>query len=313
MFSEQPGTFEAEIRNKVEEEATLVAALLDQRDDAELTGSQEEPATATGTLPVEPVSNVAVTPDAEGSLGPAEPLPMPPPHFHTSFRAADRPWGRILLVLAPLVGILAFLSMRIAAHKTNRARFSSTVATAPTPKLARVIAQSPAAPAKSSYEADGVVSAPARKLIESATSGNLQAQVSIADRYSHGDGVPLDKVKAAAWYIVAGAHGSDRAKRESVLITRDLPQFEIAQIRFNVGKMYSDGIGGRPDLVAAYSWFALAQAAGDVRASAEQEKLERIMSSAQVSEAFHRASSWLAAHRAHHSRDTIAAYASKSP
>jgi TPR repeat protein len=315
VFSEQPGTFNAEIRNKVEEEATLVAALLHQRDDSELTGSQEDPANATGTLPVEPVSNLAVTPDAESSLRTTESSPMTPPRFHTSFPAADRPWARtIVLVVAPLVGILALLSVRIAAHKINRARLSSTVAISPTPKPTRVIAQSPAAPAKSSeYEGDGVVSAPARKLIESATSGNVKAQVSIADRYSHGDDVHLDKVKAATWYIVAGAHGSERAKRESVLITRDLPQFDIAQIRFNVGKMYSDGIGGQPDLVAAYSWFALAQAAGDVRASAEQEKLERVMSSAQVSEAFHRASSWLAAHRAHHSRDTIAAYASKSP
>jgi TPR repeat protein len=178
-----------------------------------------------------------------------------------------------------------------------------------------VIPQPPALPANSSaYETDKVISAPIRKLMESAASGDVKAQISLGDRYRKGDGVTSDKVKAAAWYIIAGAHGNERAKRESVLITHDLPQFEIGEIRFNVGKMYSEGIGGRRDLVSAYSWFALAQAAGDVRAQSEQEKLEHIMTDAQISEAFHRASGWLAAHRPQrHSRDTIAAYASKSP
>jgi localization factor PodJL len=150
--------------------------------------------------------------------------------------------------------------------------------------------------------------------MESAASGDVKAQISLADRYRKGDGLRADKVKAAAWYIIAGAHGNERAKRESVSITHGLPQYEIGEIRFNVGKMYSDGIGGRRDLVSAYSWFALAQAAGDVRAQAEQDKLEHVMTDAQISEAFHRASGWLAAHRTRrNSRETIAAYGSKSP
>src|SRR4051794_4290362 len=40
VFSEQPGTFDAETRKKVEEEATLLAALLDPKDEYELDDSE---------------------------------------------------------------------------------------------------------------------------------------------------------------------------------------------------------------------------------------------------------------------------------
>jgi TPR repeat protein len=213
----------------------------------------------------------------------------------------------MLLVGAGLLGTSGFFFIRNADRNSDPPRVSVSIPTVATSGSPRVIPQ--ALPTKfSEYEADNVVSAPMRKLMESAASGDVKAQISLADRYRRGDSVRADKVKAATWYIIAGTHGSERAKKESVLITHDLPQFEIGEIRFNLGKMYSDGIGGQRDLVSAYSWFALAQAAGDVRAQSEQEKLEHVMTDAQTSEAFHRASEWLAAHRtrAHHARDTIA-------
>jgi hypothetical protein len=321
VFSEQPGTFDAETRRKVEREAMVLAALLDPRDElddsqpAEIKDSKnDEPAIAIDQLSMrEPVTGISVAP--ERTIGIMQPLSLGPLGSQRSFLSGERGRPRMLvLVVAGLLGISAFFLIHNAHHNSDRARGSAPVATAATSGPARVIAQPPDLPAKSSeYETDNVASAPVRKLIKSAASGDVEAQISVADRYAKGDGVRADEVKAAAWYIIAGAHGNERAKRESVLITHDLPQFEIAEIRFNVGKMYSDGIGGQRDLVAAYSWFALAQAAGDVRAQSEQEKLEHIMTDAQISEAFHRASGWLAAHRTrHHSRDTIAAYASKS-
>lgn len=321
VFSEQPGTFDAETRKKVEEEATLLAALLDRRDEneadnsepAELKDSKNELATASDQLPMRELVGSTVAPETTSGI--TEPLSLRPLLRQTSFLSPQRgrPW-LLLLVIAGLLGISAFFFIRNAHHASNSARVSAPVATVATSAPARVIPQAPALPAKSSeYETDDVVSAPIRKLMESAASGDVKAQISLADRYRKGDSIRADKVKAAAWYIIAGAHGSERAKRESVLITHDLPQYEIGEIRFNVGKMYSDGIGGQRDLVSAYSWFALAQAGGDVRAQSEQKKLEHSMTDAQTSEAFHRASGWLATHRARrHSRDTVAAYASKS-
>jgi hypothetical protein len=323
VFSEQPGTFDAETRKKVEEEATLLAALLDPKDEYELDDSEpaelkdsnkDELANAIDQLPMrELATGSTAAPEMASEI--TEPLSLSPALSRMSFlsRERGRPWV-LLLVVTGLLGISAFFFIRHAHHESGSARVSAAVASVATPAPARVIPQPPPLLANSSeYQTDTVVSAPMRKLMESAASGDVKAQISLADRYRNGDGVRADKVKAAAWYIIAGAHGDERAKRESVLITHDLPQFEIGEIRFNVGKMYSDGIGGPRDLVAAYSWFALAQAAGDVRAQSEQGKLEHLMTDAQIAEAFHRASGWLSGHRARrHSRETIAAYTSKS-
>ncbi len=136
-----------------------------------------------------------------------------------------------------------------------------------------------------------------------AESGNVRAQISLAARYEKGDGVPRDRINACVWYIMAGSNGDLRAKQRAVVLSHGLPQYPIAEIRFNVGRMYMQGVGTGRDLVAAYSWFSLAQAAGDVRARVEQEKLESMMSRDQVSEALHRASAWLVAHRAFRNQD----------
>ena len=327
VFSEEPGAFDEAMRKKIEEEAKLVAALLRTEDalglkDSELKDPEatepnhlaEEMTTIADTRSEsELVSDCDPTGDAdeENTSTIAEPHSADPLHFDASFpaRAQRRGWKIIIPVLAGTVGIFALLFIRNA-HHTSGARLSAPVLLPSPSSAARVITQAPAVPSKLSEHEANVVSPPVRKLIESAASGDVTSQVSLANRYAKGDGLPADKVKAAAWYIVAGAHGSGRAKRESVLITHDLPQFEIGEIRFNVGKMYSEGVGSQRDLVAAYSWFSLAQAAGDVRAQSEQEKLEHMMTDEQVSEAFRRASGWLAGHRtrtrAHHARETIA-------
>jgi hypothetical protein len=323
VLSEQPGTFEAEARNRVQQEATLVAALLDPGHElndlgpAELRGPDEGKLVdaADDSSLSEPSSDFTMVPKGEGSSGIAEPLSIAPLLSPATLRNHRLRRRNASLVVIALVTISALLFIHNADHKLNRERVADPPAIVETSGPARVIAQPSTLPAKSSeQEIANAISSPLRKLMESAASGDVKAQISLADRYARGDGLRADKVKAAAWYIIAGAHGNERAKAQSVLITHQLPQFEIGEIRFNVGKMYSDGIGGQRDLVAAYSWFALAQAAGDVRAHSEQEKLEHIMTDAQVSEAFHRASGWLASHRTRlHSRDTIAAYASKSP
>lgn len=140
-------------------------------------------------------------------------------------------------------------------------------------------------------------------------SGDIRAQASLAARYEKGDGLERDLLKACVWYIMAGANGDLSAKHRAVQLSHGLPQFQIAEIRFNVGKMYMRGTGVKRDLVAAYSWFALAGAAGDIRARDQEEALEAEMSRDQVSEALRRASEWLLSHRSgaiQHTRELAA-------
>ena len=146
-------------------------------------------------------------------------------------------------------------------------------------------------------------------LRQRANSGNVGAQRLLAARYERGDGLLRDSLKACVWYIIAGSNGDLEAKDRAVRLSHRLSQFQIAEIRFNVGKMYAQGTGVHRDLVAAYSWFTLAQAAGDIRARDEQEQLEASMTREQISEGLRRASDWLLAHRSgagQHTRELAA-------
>jgi TPR repeat protein len=118
----------------------------------------------------------------------------------------------------------------------------------------------------------------------------------LAQAYLTGDNVPEDQAKAASWYIMAGENGSAEGKRRSIEITHGMAPFQIGEIRFDLGKMYMNGTGTAQDYVSAYAWFALAKAAGDIRAQAQQDTLEQKMDSGQVQQARQRASQWLQSH-----------------
>jgi len=153
------------------------------------------------------------------------------------------------------------------------------------------------------------------ELMASAQAGSVAGQAELAQRYAEGNGVAPDKVMACVWYIIAGAKGDTSAKASAVALSHSLRANEIAQIRFNVGKLYVQGTAVPRDLVTAYSWFALAQAAGDVRAGTEQEKLEAIMNPQQVAEGLQRARDWMMAQRSKHERasQSVAANSAPSP
>lgn len=129
-----------------------------------------------------------------------------------------------------------------------------------------------------------------------ADSVDPQAQLMSANHYP-GDGTEKDLIKAAASDIVAGISGDAQARQTATELTGKLSALQIAQIRFQVAEMFRDGAGVPPDLETAYSWFALAQAAGDRRAEAEEKKLGTVMRPEEISEARNRAASWLAAHK----------------
>ena len=126
-----------------------------------------------------------------------------------------------------------------------------------------------------------------------ARSGDVAAQRSFADYYAARKSSATDMVKAATWYVVAGIGGDQRAGGSASELTRNFQPFQIAQVQFNVGKMFASGVGVPRDEVSAYAWFLLAQAAGDVRAETELARLSASMTAQETTAARQRAAVWL--------------------
>jgi len=153
----------------------------------------------------------------------------------------------------------------------------------------------PTTPARSSAPTSAAT--PKAMLVERAGHGDVAAQLALADTYQKGNGVPRDPVRAITWYVLAGANGNTEAKRRSVQLTRSVTPFEIGQIRYNVGRMYVQGMGVKQDYVSAYSWFELAKAQGEIRAQGEENKLQSSMTAGQIRKAKTRAAKWMKLHR----------------
>jgi len=137
-----------------------------------------------------------------------------------------------------------------------------------------------------------------RILMAKAIARDSAAQASLAEHYTAGNGVTRDPVKAAVWYEIAAVNGKKEARRSAIRLMQKLQAFETDQVHFNLGTMFRDGIGTSPDLMAAYSWFSLAQAAGDVRATAALLNLEQVMKPTEVAESRRRAVALSASHQA---------------
>ncbi|HKT26128.1 MAG TPA: GAF domain-containing protein [Terriglobales bacterium] len=143
---------------------------------------------------------------------------------------------------------------------------------------------------------DGKNGTDSSALLKAASRGVISDQLRLAQRYLKENGVQQNAEKAASWYIIAGENGSIEAKRRSIAVTRGMAPFQIGQIRYDVGKMLMNGVGTRKNDIAAYTWFELAKAAGEVRAEGEEETLKSRMQPAQVEEGKKRASTWLRSH-----------------
>jgi TPR repeat protein len=197
-----------------------------------------------------------------------------------------------------LVGSVAALSLPRLVHRRAEPRAIATTSAA----VPSVTQQPPSAEGVSVRPAYAVeVQRPAseslQQITQEARAGDSFAQFQLAGEYANGKAFPKDLVKAAVWYIMSANSGNQSAKDAAVQITRQLRPFEIAQVRFNVGKMFADGIGTEKNSASAYLWFALAEAAGDVRAKAEEGKLAETMTVAEINDAQTRASTWLSGHR----------------
>lgn len=134
------------------------------------------------------------------------------------------------------------------------------------------------------------------QLMQAARSGDANAQLELGSAYATGRGVPEDSVAAYTWLTLAFANGNNQAESLIRELTRRVDSAEIAQIRWNLGEMYADGIGVPQDNVTAYMWHMLAELSGETRSRTEREHLARTMTQAQKSEAQARASEWLRRH-----------------
>jgi TPR repeat protein len=205
-----------------------------------------------------------------------------------------KPWVAViaavlLATLVTLYGLHRHTNSRLAnSHSTAQALPSDLPVRQAIPN--RTTAAPPTEQAKESYAGPGLAAA------AGARRGVISDQIRLARAYLSGDGVPKSLEKAASWYIIAGENGSAQAKRRSIELTRGMAPSEIAQIRFDVGKMNMEGIGTRKNFVAAYTWFELSKAAGDVRAEAAEQRLRSQMQPAEVQEGKHRAFLWLQSH-----------------
>ena len=91
-------------------------------------------------------------------------------------------------------------------------------------------------------------------LEKSANEGITLAQISLAEMYVTGQGVPQDWTQAAAWFLKAAEHGDARA------------QYEL-------GMMYLNGRGFDKDFKQAQSWFSKAARQGNASAHLELGRL----------------------------------------
>jgi len=173
------------------------------------------------------------------------------------------------------------------------------------------------------------VADPVQRLRVSAEQGDASAQYTLALRHQSGEGVPQDRATALNWYrkaaeqgyveaqyqlgmalaegaegapddvaaytwlVLADAAGHPHSSTALKTLTPKLTASDIREIRRRLGEMYAAGIGTREDNVRAYTWFTLAEAAGDQRSAERKRMLEPRMTGQQIATASQRASDWL--------------------
>ena len=108
-----------------------------------------------------------------------------------------------------------------------------------------------------------------------ADQGDAIAQQYLGVMYIDGEGVPQNYAEAFKWYRLA----ADQS---------------ITNAQLCLGSMYATGKGVTQDYVRAHMWFNLAAAGGSKNAAAWRDHLAQGMNAAQIAEAQHRATQFLA-------------------
>jgi uncharacterized protein len=104
--------------------------------------------------------------------------------------------------------------------------------------------------------------------------GDTRAQLTVGFLYMSGQGVPPDNPEAFKWFRLAANQGEPMAQ-------------------FNLGSMYRLGWGVPQDYVSAHAWYSLAAAQGVEQAVENRDKLAKLMTPDQITEAQRLASEWV--------------------
>jgi len=135
-----------------------------------------------------------------------------------------------------------------------------------------------------------------RLMREAAQERQPAAQHELGTRYAEGHGVTPDKVKASAWLVLAWSNGHKPSQATLRALTSNLSEVELQKVRMAVADMYSSGIGVPVDLVAAHSWFSLAEVAGSAEATVRKKEVEARMTPEEIERAQTKTTAWLSSH-----------------
>lgn len=94
---------------------------------------------------------------------------------------------------------------------------------------------------------------------KAAIQGYSNAQLNLGYNYANGKGVKKDDQQAFAWYSKAAKQG-------------------VTAAQYIIGSMYANGVGVKKDDNQAFAWYTKAAAKNHVRAKAEIEKRNKILS-----------------------------------
>ena len=309
-FSDQPGHFDADKVSALEQAAAAVIKVLGTQEHC-----SEQPISLLSPPPFSaaeeqlrevPVLNSGVSQEPEVASAvdkaAASPNSESIPKFLESQQSEVRNfplrWPAIVLIML-VAGVAGTRILRT--KRPTQFALPPTAANDATANLRRTADVSPGANSTTATPSISRVTSPdgflpVQPVVQRAEHGDVAAQMDLAQAYLTGDNLPQDRAKAVSWYIIAGENGSAEAKHRAIEVTRGMAPFQIAEIRYDVGKMYMKGVGTHSDYVSAYSWFELAKAAGDIRAQTEETLLEQKMEPGQVQQARKQASEWLHSH-----------------
>jgi uncharacterized protein len=123
-------------------------------------------------------------------------------------------------------------------------------------------------------------------LVDTATQGNVDAQVALGHLYSHGPGVPQNYAQAAAWYLKAAEQGSAVARKELV----DTATEGNADAQVALGHLHSQGPGMPQNYAQAARWYLKAAEQGS--ADAQEELGDMYRNGTGVAQNYSQAAAW---------------------
>lgn len=114
-----------------------------------------------------------------------------------------------------------------------------------------------------------------REKLREANAGNSNAQFDVGAMYQNGRGVTASRDKAIEWYSKAAAQDNQNAVARLKLLQANKERFartlELAgrgdvESQYDLGRMYTEGIGVDADVNQAMTWYEKAAAQGNARA-----------------------------------------------